>query len=401
MPDSRGMAFDGLDSTAQRPRHGHAVHESITAIEGGRVVTPTGTIEGGTILIAGDRIDRVRPEAAPLADHTIDASDRVVIPGIVDTHGDDIEQQLEPRSGAEVDPATAVYATDRLNVSHGVTTKAHALAFESEESGQRPGVSAGDLIQTITQMDHLLGTNLVHARFEASSLDPTGLRNILDQDDVVMASLMHHVPGEGQYDSSHDMSKHLNQTEIDDGDLSAIRRDRSVSEDSWEDIASRLSRVCRDTGVPVATHDDSSVERVERAASCGIEICEFPLRLDAAICAHELGRSVVMGAPNLIRGESLFDNLSTETAIENGVVDVLCSDYHPPSLLQSIFVETGDPLHERVARVSERPARLMGLGERGRIAPGARADLVVVDPDPTPRPTQVLVGGDVVFQQDV
>lgn len=394
-PPAGGMAFHGLDATAMRPRLGDPMQESITAIEGGRVVTPTGTIEGGTILIQGDRIESVRPEGAPLADQVVDATDRIVVPGIIDIHGDDIEHQLRPRPEAAIDRQTAAFATDRLNIAHGITTKAHAIAFDEADGSHRSPGFASKLVQTLAEMENLFGTNLVHARFEASHFDPAMASEIIGRDNVVLASLMHHTPGEGQYESSHDFLRRYGGDGDLQDDIEKIVESRSLDSGTWEDVARELKRTCQRQDIPLASHDDVSPRAVEHAAGCGFEICEFPLTKDAAIRANELGQSVVMGAPNLVRGESLFDNLSTRSAIEHGVLDVLCADYHPPSLLQSMFIETGDPIHERVARVTERPARLLGLGDRGRIAAGARADLVVIDPEPMPRPAQVIVGGTV------
>jgi len=108
----------------------------------------------------------------------------------------------------------------------------------------------------------------------------------------------------------------------------------------------------------------------------------------------------VMGAPNLVRGGSLWDNLSARDAIEAGVLDALCSDYHPASLLAAPFVDTGESLSTRVNRVTRNPADIAGLHDRGRIEIGARADLVVVDPTPTPTVERAFVAGSEVIRTD-
>jgi alpha-D-ribose 1-methylphosphonate 5-triphosphate diphosphatase len=107
-----------------------------------------------------------------------------------------------------------------------------------------------------------------------------------------------------------------------------------------------------------------------------------------------------MGAPNLVRGESQWGNLSTADAIDAGVVDVLVADYHPPSLLAAAFVDTGEPLPHRLRRVTTNPADAVGFDDRGRIEVGARADLLVVDPDPTPTVARALVAGRPVYRAD-
>jgi alpha-D-ribose 1-methylphosphonate 5-triphosphate diphosphatase len=104
-----------------------------------------------------------------------------------------------------------------------------------------------------------------------------------------------------------------------------------------------------------------------------------------------------MGAPNLVRGGSQSGNVATADAIAADAVDALLVDYHPPSLLNAVFVDTGEPLPERVARVTKNPAEAVGLSERGRLAPGARADLVVVETGETPTVRRVFVAGREVY----
>jgi len=77
---------------------------------------------------------------------------------------------------------------------------------------------------------------------------------------------------------------------------------------------------------------------------------------------------------------------------------VLCADYHPPSLLAAPFVDTGEDLPTRVNRVTRNPADAAGLDDRGRIEVGARADVIVVDPEPTPTVETVLVQGEEVVR---
>jgi alpha-D-ribose 1-methylphosphonate 5-triphosphate diphosphatase len=110
--------------------------------------------------------------------------------------------------------------------------------------------------------------------------------------------------------------------------------------------------------------------------------------------------TTTMGAPNLVRGESQWGNLATADGIDAGVVDALVADYHPPSLLASVFIDTGESLPERVKRVSATPADAVGLTDRGTIEAGMRGDLVVVDPDPTPTVTDAVVAGQPVYRAD-
>ena len=110
------------------------------AIVGGRVVTPDVVYDGGCVLLSGSTIVGVTQDRDPhvRADMTIDATDKVVMPGLVDIHGDDIEQQLFPRSEAHIGTSTALVTADRMNVLNGITTKFHAIAFENDGFVETP-----------------------------------------------------------------------------------------------------------------------------------------------------------------------------------------------------------------------------------------------------------------------
>jgi alpha-D-ribose 1-methylphosphonate 5-triphosphate diphosphatase len=79
----------------------------------------------------------------------------------------------------------------------------------------------------------------------------------------------------------------------------------------------------------------------------------------------------------------------------------LASDYYYPALLLGAFrlAAAGTrPLEKAWALVSETPAKAAGLHDRGRIAAGLRADLVLVDAAHYDRPRVVatIVGGRIV-----
>jgi alpha-D-ribose 1-methylphosphonate 5-triphosphate diphosphatase len=61
------------------------------------------------------------------------------------------------------------------------------------------------------------------------------------------------------------------------------------------------------------------------------------------------------------------------------VLDALSSDYVPGSLLHGAFQlhrVLDMPLPQAIAPISRNPAAMIGLDDRGAMAPGLRADLV-------------------------
>ena len=104
---------------------------------------------------------------------------------------------------------------------------------------------------------------------------------------------------------------------------------------------------------------------------------------EAACASHKAGISVMMGAPNLVRGGSHSGNVSAVELAQLGTLDILSSDYVPASLLQAVFrlphLVAEVSLPGAVGCVTAAPAEVMGLTDRGMIEAGKRADLVQVD----------------------
>ncbi|WP_138004359.1 alpha-D-ribose 1-methylphosphonate 5-triphosphate diphosphatase [Halalkalirubrum salinum] len=362
----------------------------------GRVVTPETVISDGCVLFSGGTIVDVGPTTDPPRSGaaSVDVSGAVVMPGIVDLHGDDIESERNPRSSAQVSIDTALLSTDRINALNGITTKFHAIAFEETPEDNRSISEATELARSIKRTDGLLVDNRVHARCELSCPSVDAVAALVNEGTADLVSIMHHGPDEGQFDDASFRDHYINDRNVPREAIDDLIADRrTVSEATLTACAARAAEVAESAGVPLASHDDNTVETVEWMDRLDVDISEFPLTLAAADRAKACGMTTALGAPNLIRGGSLWDNLSVRDAIEAGVCNVLCSDYHPPSMLASPFVETGEPLSTRVARVTKNPADAVGLTDRGRIEPGARADVLVVDLEPAPTVQRAYVNG--------
>src|SRR5262249_44155523 len=146
---------------------------------------------------------------------------------------------------------------------------------------------------------------------------------------------------------------------------------------------------------------DDSVERVELMHSLGCRIAEFPVTVEAAARAAEVGMHVAMGAPNALRGGSLSGNASALDLLRRGLVDVLVADYHAPALLSPIFrvVELGLADLTRATRLlTLNPAAAVQLNDRGAVEVGRRADLIVVElHDRIPVVNATLVAGELRY----
>jgi alpha-D-ribose 1-methylphosphonate 5-triphosphate diphosphatase len=117
--------------------------------------------------------------------------------------------------------------------------------------------------------------------------------------------------------------------------------------------------------ITLASHDDRTPEQIEEAFDFGARVAEFPLTMDAARRANELGMHVVLGAPNALRGRSTSSgNVLAADAVTAGLCDVLCSDYLPSALQSAPFMLASEecaPLATGIDLVSTNPASILGL----------------------------------------
>jgi alpha-D-ribose 1-methylphosphonate 5-triphosphate diphosphatase len=309
----------------------------------------------------------------------IDLHGFLLLPGIVDIHGDGFERHLAPRRGAVRDLGAGLAAAEAELGAAGITTAVLAQ-FWSWEGGMRGPEFALALLGALGAYSGC-GTDLrVQLRFETHLLDQIDAFEAAVADHgvgyvVLNDHLPHRALGAGKrpprltgqaLKSGRSPEAHL-------ALMSSLHARTAEVPGAMASLAARL--VAR--GVRVGAHDDSTATQ----GATGPGICEFPETLEAARAARDAGRGIVMGAPNVLRGGSHAGKVSAADLVAGGLCDALASDYHYPAPAQAAFglVAKGMALAEAWALVSARPAALLGLEDRGRIAPGFRADLVVVD----------------------
>ena len=107
-----------------------------------------------------------------------------------------------------------------------------------------------------------------------------------------------------------------------------------------------------------------------------------PVAEAAAEAAATTQRSVVLGAPNVVRGGSHNGNVSAADMARRKLCCALASDYHYPSLRFAALALAEDiGLTRAWGLISSGPARILGLSDRGALEIGMRGDFVVLDPD--------------------
>lgn len=365
-------------------------------------------LNGGTVLIDGCFVEQTAvlidgPVVAGIAadgraDDERDVSGLLVLPGIIDLHADAIERAIEPRPGVRVPLPMALAEHDASLIANGVTT-----CFLSLTDGFEPGLRSRAMLREV--MGRLMAADLrlsarlpLHVRREvcaAGSVDE--LLEWMADGSIGLLSLSDHVPGsEDGRAHARFLASLRRRLGSHGGELERIVDEARGRRETGIQARDVLSRAACQAGVALASHDDATPAQAEASAARGVSISEFPADLATAQRARELGARVLMGSPNVVRGGSHIGCLGATAAVQAGVCDALCSDYHHPSLFQAPFTLASSgacSLAEAWSLVSAGPAVAAGLTDRGSIAPGQLADLVVVEPGPRPRIRSVWVGG--------
>ncbi|MDQ0420737.1 alpha-D-ribose 1-methylphosphonate 5-triphosphate diphosphatase [Peteryoungia aggregata LMG 23059] len=314
-----------------------------------------------------------------------------LIPGLIELHTDHLESHYSPRPGVRWHMTSAIQAHDAQIVTSGITTVFDCLRMGSDEDG---GFDKGemrdmaDAIQAAERDDRLRAEHLIHLRCEVAS--DNVLEHFADfahDPHVRLVSLMDHSPGQRQFQTMEQYTLYYKTKRgLTDEQFARFVESRlSLSERYSALHRDTLAKACAERGITVASHDDATLAHVEEAKGHGVKLAEFPTSIEAAEASHQSGMSVLMGAPNVVRGKSHSGNIAARDLAKRGVLDVLSSDYVPLSLLHASFVLADEikeiSLPQAVAMVTATPARTVGLADRGRIEPGLRADLVRVRRD--------------------
>lgn len=328
----------------------------------------------------------------------VDLSGYMILPGIVDVHGDGFERHLAPRRGAMKQMDEGLVAAEAELAANGITTAVLAQ-FISWEGGLRGADFAAQVFASIKRTAPRLVTDLrgqlrleTHLLSEYPTLpdriDDWGLRYVVFND---------HLPHERL--AAGRMPKRLTGQ--------ALKAGRSPEKHlalmqslhaARADVPAALDALCAELaqrGVQMGSHDDRSAHSRANWRKRGVTVAEFPETPEAAEAAHAGGDTVVLGAPNVVRGGSHNGNVSALDLIAMGQCDALASDYHYPSPRRAALLLADSGLLDLEAAwrlVSAGPARALGLSDRGELGPGQRADLVILEAD-TRKVAATLSGG--------
>ena len=337
-------------------------------IERGRVLVG-GSFLRASVHVSSDSgtiaaIDRPFSNGARL-----DADGLLVLPGIVDIHGDSLERQMLPRPTAAFPIDIALLECDRQAIANGITTLFHGVTW-SWEPGLRGAERARSVLDHIERMrpDFTADTHY-HLRHETYNLDSENeIIGWLQQGRVALLAFNDHLSLNLVAGRKRKLDEMVVRSGL--GPEEFLRHAKRVKARSDEVPASimRLAAAAVANSVPIASHDETSPEQRRWFHDIGCHVAEFPTNIETAEEAAAHGDRIVFGAPNVVRGGSHTGWVGAAEMVERGLCSVLASDYYYPSQLLAAFRLASDGVVSLEAAwrlVSEGPAAGVGLLDRG------------------------------------
>jgi len=352
-----------------------------------RVVLGACVIEQGWVAVADGCIAAVGEGRPPGV--SLDAGGDLIMPGLIELHTDHLEAHYVPRPKVFWDPLAAVISYDGQLATSGITTVLDSLRVWREDGAEEVDGRAGVLAQAVTEAReaNLLRTDhFLHLRCEIPMPSVVEeARELIQRSDVRLISLMDHTPGQRQFRDETKMRDYYRgkgggktDAELDELFERRLGYQKAHAAENMRAIVA----LAHQYDIPLASHDDTTEENVADAIRDRVSVAEFPTTIEAARGLHGAGVSILMGAPNVVRGGSHSGNIAAADLAREGILDILSSDYIPSSLLLAALQlpqhVPGIDLATAVATVTRTPAEAVGLSDRGEIAVGKRADLIRV-----------------------
>jgi alpha-D-ribose 1-methylphosphonate 5-triphosphate diphosphatase len=329
----------------------------------------------------------------------------VVIPGLVDLHGDMLEREIEPRPTSRFPVEMALDELDKRHVASGITTAYVALSFADfaeRDDDLRLNARMIEVVEAVvSRRDSLSCDTRVHARFEIMNPEAAPLlETMIAKKQVEMVSLMDHTPGQGQFRDLENYVQYMMKWLKVGRDAAQKELERQLAQPkTWESVQ-EICRLAKQHHLPIASHDDDTEAKVSLMQELGVTISEFPVSLEAARAAKTHGMHILMGAPNALRGRSHSGNLSAVDALRCNQLDALSSDYYPAAMLHAAFELARKgvaSLQEAINLVSVNPAQAALLTNKGSLAVGKAADMVVVQYGNAPKVLATFRAGCLVY----
>jgi alpha-D-ribose 1-methylphosphonate 5-triphosphate diphosphatase len=359
------------------------------------LVLPDRVLPRAALVVRDGRIVEIAASAAALrtaCEHEVDARGAYLMPGLVDLHNDGLELEINPRPRTNLPLPLAFANCERRLIAAGVTTEFHAISFMDQAASARTATGAADRAAYVAHLQASGRAAVDHQVLHRVDVWSPDYLDLVFESTRRLAvrylTLNDHTPGQGQFrdlarqvERLRDYAAMRGAAEPDRAEMERKIAARAADRQTVPAVYERVRSEAAAQGIVVGSHDDDSAAKVDALRALGASVAEFPITLAAARHARARGMSIVVGAPNVVRGGSQSGNLDARELVAAGLADAICADYHAPSLLPAAFRLVREGLADLPAAarmVTLNPARAVGQADRGALAPGLRADLILV-----------------------
>ena len=379
-------------------------------IKGGRLIDPKSGIDGiYDIIIDGEVVEEISRETRKPDARTkvIDASGRIVSPGLIDTHAHLREPGYEYKETIKTGTLAAVRGgfttvvcmanTDPVNDNRSVTKFIIEKALSEGSCRVLPcgAITKGLRSEELAEIGEMFETGIIAISDDGRSVRSAGLlRKALEYSKIFKIPVISHCEDET-----------LSKGYVHEGIASLISGLETVPAIAEELIVERDIAVARYVDAPIhLTHISTagSVDIIERfkkgfkKITC--DTCPHYFTLtDEATLDYDTNTKV---NPPL---RSKHDVKAIKEGLRKGTIDIIATDHAPHeftskdvefdlatsgisgfetafALALGLVREGVLTMKELLAKMTVNPAKLLGL-RSGEIAEGTRADLIIFDPD--------------------
>lgn len=373
-----------------------------TILTNARVVTPEWDDLGSVVVEDGRIVEVVRGR---IFSEGLDLCGQWLTPGCIDIHSDYLERELHPRPSANFSLPLAFHFMDQRAITCGLTMVFSAISFTEDQHFNR---KFGDAVEQAKHIDDVrndtMGRHYLHARLDPNTNATLEYLDALhDIDSLTMVVYNDSIPGQRQFNMEQTIKMRVDYLNVSEEEAIRLIEEKIV-ERSAINNRGPIMEAFQGKAI-LGSHDDTLVEHIDEAKEFGCTLSEMPTTIEAARRAKEEDLLVCMGAPNYVRGGSHCGNLACSDAMDEDLVDIICSDYHFPSILGSVIkmVDNGISPSRAFDFVALNPARLIEMDQDlGSIKEGKVADLVAFHPVVDhARVSHVWVDGEPVYQAQV
>lgn len=305
----------------------------------------------------------------------VDLRGYYILPGIVDLYA------APPDMGSR----GALVRLDRTAASHGITTQRIAVPWSWDSAPRHPkaarrvaenhGAARPDLL---TDMQLQLACEALLAPEQAALLSLVRIWRIPQVVFTHHAARVHHLrdhdpAGFLRWALARGMTADSLSAALDGAQANALAMPRHLCE---------LAECFDELGVLYGSDGDLTAEQREHHSMIGARLCINPGTARVAAAARAVGDPILAAEDPDAPASAPQTAPGPLALIHAGLCDALVSGHSPAALVSTAFrlADSGAMPLERAWRlVSDLPARIARMPDRGVIAPGKRADLTIVN----------------------